>query len=130
VKPGEESSPAAVPIGAPGSPVRVRARRKARATRQPTAAPESSVRVRVDAPAPLPAPGVPGVDAAGSAVPALELPAFVIDDEMGAIFPRADRVVTHVDANGRQFVAAAARQTPDDIEAIAQRLAALFLRGG
>lgn len=40
-----------------------------------------------------------------------------------------ERITSHVDADGRQWVASAARQTPDEVEAIAQRLAALFLRG-
>ena len=40
-----------------------------------------------------------------------------------------ERITPHVDADGRQWVAAAPRLTPDEVEAIAQRLAALFLRG-
>jgi hypothetical protein len=40
-----------------------------------------------------------------------------------------ERIISHLDADGVQWVASAARPTPDEVEAIAQRLAALFLRG-
>jgi hypothetical protein len=131
VKPGDDSSPADVPLGAPPGLVRVRASRKTRSTREPTPAPDSTVRVRFDAPAPRPGPGACRTDSTdASVVAACDVPAIGIDDEMHALFAKADRIVSHVDPNGRQFVAAAARLSPDDVEAIAQRLAALFLRGG
>jgi hypothetical protein len=37
-------------------------------------------------------------------------------------------ILSHLDAHGGQWVVSA-RPTPDDVEAIAQRLAALLLRG-
>jgi hypothetical protein len=40
-----------------------------------------------------------------------------------------ERIISQVDADGGQLVASAARLTPDEVEAIAQRLAALLLRG-
>jgi hypothetical protein len=40
-----------------------------------------------------------------------------------------ERIISDLDADGRQRVASAARLTPDELEAIAQRLAALLLRG-
>ena len=40
-----------------------------------------------------------------------------------------ERIVSHLDADGGQWIVSAARPTPDEVEAIAQRLAALFLRG-
>jgi hypothetical protein len=38
-------------------------------------------------------------------------------------------ILSHLDADGGRWVVSAARPTPDDVEAIAQRLAALLLRG-
>ena len=49
-------------------------------------------------------------------------------EEVRALLAKADRVVSHVDAEGRQWVVAAARLTPEQVEAIAQRLAAVLLR--
>jgi hypothetical protein len=40
-----------------------------------------------------------------------------------------ERIISDVDADGGQCVVSAAHQTPDEVEAIAQRLAALLLRG-
>jgi hypothetical protein len=40
-----------------------------------------------------------------------------------------EHIISHLDADGGQWVVSAARQTPDEVEAIAQRVAALFLRG-
>jgi hypothetical protein len=42
---------------------------------------------------------------------------------------RVERVISHLDADSREWAALVARPTPDEVEAIAQRLAALLLRG-
>jgi hypothetical protein len=39
-------------------------------------------------------------------------------------------ILSHLDADGGRWVVSVARSTHDDVEAIAQRLAALLLRGG
>jgi hypothetical protein len=51
-------------------------------------------------------------------------------DESRTSLADAHRAVSHLDADGHRWVAATARLTPEQIEAIAQRLAALFLRAG
>jgi hypothetical protein len=40
-----------------------------------------------------------------------------------------ERIISQVDADGGQWIASAARPMPDEVEAIAQRLVALLLRG-
>ncbi len=55
-------------------------------------------------------------------------PAHLDEDEQGAPPVNAERRVLHVDADGGRWVVATARLTPEQAEAIAQRLAALILR--
>ena len=50
------------------------------------------------------------------------------EPDAGVVNLPVERVVSHVGADGSRWVASAARLTPDEIEAIAQRLAALLLR--
>jgi hypothetical protein len=110
------TTPAAAVAGtAVGVPVPARGPRKARPARKPTPAPDATR---------------PRPDLADASARTGELPLVGIDDEMRVLFAQASRVVSHVDADGHQFVAASARLSPDDVEAIAQRLAGLFLRGG
>lgn len=74
--------------------------------------------------------GRPRRHAAAPRSPRSRVRATELDENELRALATADHVIVHVDNDGRRYAAACMRAAPDQVEAIAQRLAALILRMG
>jgi hypothetical protein len=116
--------------------VKARKRDAALRTAEPTPSPPDSARIvaaqrplLVGKP-PLATDSAPPADSGNDALPPDRRRARSGSEPSGVVVDLpVERIIAHTDVDGRQWVASAARLTPDEVEAIAQRLAALLLRG-